>query len=340
MATKTVAVVGAGSWGTTVASLVSANARTVLWARSAELADVISRTRQNPAYLPGIDLPASLRCTASLPDAVADARVVLMAVPSHGFRQVLRALAPSLSPGAVVISLAKGIEVGTNLRMSEVIATEAPGALAGVLTGPNLAREIAEGQPAASVVALHDPQAAQEVQRLLHTGSFRVYTATDVVGCEIAGATKNVLAIAAGICDGLGLGENTRALLITRGLAELRRLGIALGGHALTFSGLAGVGDVVATCASPRSRNRTVGFELGRGRTLPAILRTMRMVAEGVGSATPLVHLARAHAVEMPIAEQVHDVVLGRSTPREALDTLMHRPARAEWDEPVRGVSD
>ena len=335
MVQQTVAVVGAGSWGTTIASLVATNAPTVLWARSPDLAHAIASTGQNPSYLPGIPLPPALRCTSSLSDAVSRADVVLMAVPSHGFRQVLVELAGSLGRDVTVVSLAKGIEAGTNLRMTEVVGQVVPGAVAGVLTGPNLAREIAEGQPAASVVALPEPAQARDVQRLLHAGSFRVYTGTDVVGCEIAGATKNVLAIAAGICDGLGFGENTRALLVTRGLAELRRLGTALGGQALTFSGLAGVGDVMATCTSARSRNRTVGFELGRGRTLGEILAGMRMVAEGVRSAAPLVRLARAHGVEMPIAEQVHNVVHRNCTPRQALETLMHRPARSEWDEPV-----
>jgi glycerol-3-phosphate dehydrogenase (NAD(P)+) len=217
--------------------------------------------------------------------------------------------------------------------MSEVVTQVLPGVPAGVLTGPNLAREVAEGQPAASVVALPDESLARRVQDLVHTRTFRVYMGTDVVGCEIAGATKNVMAIAAGICDGLGFGENTRAVLITRGLAELGRLGVALGGKVLTFGGLAGVGDLVATCASTKSRNRTVGFELGQGRSLDEIVNGMQMVAEGVKSAGPLVGLARSHGVEMPIAEQVEAIVAGRCSPREALMALMDRPSRPEWDE-------
>jgi glycerol-3-phosphate dehydrogenase (NAD(P)+) len=332
VATGKVAVVGAGSWGTAVARLLGTRTDTVLWARSPELVSTMADRRENPRYLPGLAFPDGLRPTDDLADVADGAEVVLMAVPSHGFRDVLRDLAPHLVPGAAVVSLAKGIEVGSNLRMSEVVAEVVPGAPAGVLTGPNLAREVAEGQPAASVVALGDEALATRIQQLLHTGTFRVYTGTDVVGCEIAGATKNVMAIAAGMCDGLGFGENTRAVLITRGLAELGRLGVALGGHTLTFGGLAGVGDLVATCISPRSRNRTVGYELGQGRSLEEVLTGMQMVAEGVKTAAPLVALATAYGVEMPIAEQIAAIVDGRTTPRQALGFLMDRPARSEWD--------
>jgi glycerol-3-phosphate dehydrogenase (NAD(P)+) len=328
-----VAVVGAGSWGTAVAALVAATHPASLWARAPELAFSIERTRENSTYLPGVGLPEGLRATASLEEAVAGSRVVFMAVPSHGFRSVLDDLAPFASSVDVVVSLAKGIEFGTNLRMSEVIAQVLPDVPAGVLTGPNLAREVADGQPAASVVAVPDETLARRVQDLVHTRTFRVYMGTDVIGCEIAGATKNVMAIAAGICDGLGFGENTRAVLITRGLAELGRLGVALGGKVLTFGGLAGVGDMVATCASPQSRNRTVGFELGQGCSLDDIVNGMQMVAEGVKSAGPLVALARAHGVEMPIAEQVDAIIDGRCSPREALMSLMDRPSRPEWDD-------
>ncbi len=331
-----VAVVGAGSWGTAVAGLVGAAHPVTLWARSGELASSITRTRENATYLPGIALPEGLSATASLEEALAGAGVVFMAVPSHGFRAVLENLRPFASEVEAIVSLAKGIETGTNLRMSQVVAQVLPATPAGVLTGPNLAREVAEGQPAACVVALPDETLARQVQDLLHTRTFRVYMGTDVVGCEIAGATKNVMAIAAGICDGLGFGENTRAVLITRGLAELGRLGIALGGRVLTFGGLAGVGDMVATCASPKSRNRSVGFQLGQGRTLDEIVNGMQMVAEGVKSAGPLVGLARTHGVEMPIAEQVEAIVDGRCSPREALLSLMDRPSRPEWDEVPR----
>jgi glycerol-3-phosphate dehydrogenase (NAD(P)+) len=331
-----VAVIGAGSWGTAVASLVGATHPTSLWARAPELAQSMQRTRENATYLPGITLPEQLTTTSSLEEAVDGAGVIFMAVPSHGFRAVLTDLTPFASGIDAIVSLSKGIENGTNLRMSEVIAQVLPGLPAGILTGPNLAREVAQGHPAASVVALPDEDLALRVQGLVHTRTFRIYVGTDVVGCEIAGATKNVMAIAAGICDGLGFGENTRAVLITRGLNELGRLGVALGGKVLTFGGLAGVGDLVATCASAKSRNRTVGYELGQGRSLDDIVDTMQMVAEGVKSAGPLMALARAHQVEMPIAEQVEAIVEGRTTAREALLSLMDRPPSAEWDETFR----
>jgi glycerol-3-phosphate dehydrogenase (NAD(P)+) len=337
--TDRVAVIGAGSWGTAVAGLVGAAHPTSLWARSPELAQSIQATRQNASYLPDITLPDGLTATSSLEEAVEGVGVVFMAVPSHGFRSVLSDLRPYASGIEAIVSLSKGIEIGTNLRMSEVIAEVLPGMPAGILTGPNLAREVAQGQPAASVVALPDEALAKRVQDLVHTRTFRVYVGTDVVGCEIAGASKNVMAIAAGICDGLGFGENTRAVLVTRGLAELGRLGISLGGQVLTFGGLAGVGDLVATCASPKSRNRTVGFELGQGRSLDEIVSAMHMVAEGVKSAGPLVSLAKSHGVEMPIAEQVEAIVEGRCSPLEALLSLMDRPSRPEWDESLlRGL--
>ncbi len=332
MPSGAVAVVGAGSWGTTIARLLAEKGPTRLWARSDELARAMGQSRENERYLPGMRFPDALAVTSSLAVVAEDADVILMAVPSHGFRAVLEQLVPFLRPGAAVVSLAKGIEQGSDLRMSEIVAEVAPGHPAGVLTGPNLAGEVARGQPAASVVALADEGLARVVQERLHCPTFRVYTGTDVIGCELAGATKNVMAIAAGVCEGLGFGENTRAVLVTRGLAELGRLGVTLGGHALTFGGLAGVGDLVATCTSPRSRNRTVGVELGRGRSLEDILGSMRMVAEGVKTAGPLVALAHKADVEMPIAEQVAAIVAGEVTPVEALAALMDRPAKPEWD--------
>jgi glycerol-3-phosphate dehydrogenase (NAD(P)+) len=326
-----VAVVGAGSWGTTVAGLLAARGPAVLWARSPAVAEGIERTRENRRYLPGISLPPALRATALLADALEGADLVLVAVPSHGFRAVLELMRPALRAGAVVVSLAKGIEAGSNLRMSEVIAEVLPGHAAGVMSGPNLAHEVAGGRPAATLVALPDEELARRVQVLLHGATFRVYTATDVVGCEIAGASKNVIAIAVGISDGLGFGENTRALLVTRGLAEQARLGVALGGSPTTFGGLAGIGDLVATCTSVQSRNRSVGYELGRGRPLAEILSGTHQVAEGVGSAGPIVDLARANGVEMPIAQQVAALVIGGTTPAEAVEALMERPPRSEW---------
>jgi glycerol-3-phosphate dehydrogenase (NAD(P)+) len=328
-----VAVIGAGSWGTAVACLVGATHSASLWVRSPDLAATMRKTRENATYLPGIPLAQDLHVTSSLGEALEGAAIVFMAVPSHGFRAVLADMEPVAGDVEAIVSLAKGIEIGSNLRMSQVVAEVLPHVEAGVLTGPNLAREVAQGHPAACVVAVPDEELARRVQLLVHTRTFRAYTGTDVVGCEIAGATKNVMAIAAGMSDGLGFGDNTRAVLITRGLAELGRLGVTLGGKVLTFGGLAGVGDLVATCASPKSRNRTVGYALGEGRSLDEVVSGMQMVAEGVKSAGPLVSLARAHGVEMPIAEQVEAIVAGRCTPAEALLSLMARPPQPEWDE-------
>jgi len=300
--------------------------------RRPALAESLERTRENPDYLPGVVLPESLRTTASLEDAVSGTALVIMAVPSHGFRAVLGELAGFIPAGTPVLSLAKGLEQGTHLRMTEVIAQVVPGHPAGVLTGPNLAREIAAGQPAATVVAMTDQSMARSVQELLRTKTFRVYTNPDVVGCEMAGATKNVLAIAAGILQGLGLGDSSLAALITRGLAELGRLGVAMGGERITIAGLAGVGDLVATCTSTLSRNRMVGEQLGRGRSLQEITADMRMVAEGVKTARPLLELAGTHGVEMPIGEQVAAVLEGSTAPAQAILTLMSRSAKPEFD--------
>jgi glycerol-3-phosphate dehydrogenase (NAD(P)+) len=334
-----VSVVGGGSWGTAIAALLARRTPTLLWARSPDLVAAINETHQNERYLPGIALPAGLRATSDLAEVGADIAMVLVAVPSHGFRAVLEQLAPHLSPEVAVVSLTKGIESSTNLRMSEVIRELLPSNPVGVLTGPNLAREIAEGQPAASVVALDDPSLAGLAQEALHGSTYRVYTSSDVIGCEIAGAVKNVIAVAAGMSDGLGFGENTRAALITRGVAELARVGIALGGQPLTFGGLAGVGDLVATCTSPRSRNRSVGFAIGQGQTLADVVSGMHMVAEGVKTARPVVQLARDAGIEMPIAEQVLAIVEGTTGPLDALVALMGRRARAEWDEDLlRGL--
>jgi glycerol-3-phosphate dehydrogenase (NAD(P)+) len=326
-----VAVIGAGSWGTTVAAIASRSAPTVLWARRPELGEAIDRRHENPDYLPGITLPPRLRATTSLAEAVDGAGLVVMAVPSHGFRAVLLDLAPHLAPDIALLSLAKGLEQETHLRMTEVIAEVVPGHPVGVLTGPNLAREVVAGQPAATVVAMTDDTIAREVQELLRTETFRVYTNPDLIGCETAGATKNVLAIAAGMIQGLGLGDSSLAALITRGLAELGRFGVALGGDPMTMAGLAGVGDLVATCTSRLSRNRMVGELLGQGRSLDDVLAEMRMVAEGVKSARPLLELAAARGVEMPIGQQVADVLDGHRSPAETIPALMLRTAKPEF---------
>ena len=327
-----VAVIGAGSWGTTVAALVATNAPATLWARRPELAQEIAVDHVNGSYLPGIQLPDRLGATASLEEAVVGADVVVMGVPSHGFRSVTAELAPHLGATTPVISLAKGIEQDSLKRMTEVVVDVAPGSSrpVGVLTGPNLAREVLAGHPTASVVGMADDDIAAELQHLFSSGMFRVYTNPDVIGCEIAGALKNVIAIAAGMTDGMGFGDNTRAALVTRGLAELTRLGIAIGGDPLTFSGLAGMGDLVATCISHQSRNRHVGEALGQGRKIDEIVAEMRMVAEGVKTSGPVVELAARHCVEMPIAEQVAAVIRDGKTVPEAITALMQREAKTE----------
>lgn len=330
---KRVAVVGAGSWGTCVASLASTNAEVVLWARKPELAGAIEAKHENPAYLPGCALPENLHATSDLRAAVEGADVLVMGVPSHGYRDVLRECAPFVGGGTPVVSLTKGVERGSLKRMTEVTAEVLDGhphERIGVLTGPNLAKEIADGQPAASVVAFDDEAVARDMQGLFMTPLFRVYTNTDVVGCETAGALKNVMAIATGMASGLGFGDNARAALITRGLAELTRLGVALGGNPLTFLGLAGIGDLVATCTSEKSRNRTVGFGLGQGRGLDEVVAEMQEVAEGVKSTQAVLELARRQGVEMPIAEQVGAVLYEGRAPADMLLSLMGREAKPE----------
>jgi len=328
-----VAVVGAGSWGTTVAALTARNAPTVLWAREDGLARAIHERHENATYLPGAELPRELAATSSLAEACRDADVVVMAVPSHGFRAVLADAAPSIGAGAAVVSLTKGVEQGSIMRMTEIVAELLPGHdpdRVGVLTGPNLAREVAEGQPTATVVAVRDPEWASRLQRTFMTPTFRVYTNPDVVGCEIAGALKNVIALAAGIAHGLGYGDNTKAALITRGLVELGRLGRALGGDPLTFSGLAGMGDLVATCTSDKSRNRAVGVALGQGRRLDDVVEEMHMVAEGVKTTEAVLELARRHGVEMPISEQVGAVLYEGRRAADIVPALMLREAKPE----------
>ncbi|MEI8337010.1 MAG: NAD(P)H-dependent glycerol-3-phosphate dehydrogenase [Actinomycetes bacterium] len=335
-----VAVIGAGSWGTAVAALAAKNVETTLWARSEELSAAMQRDSRNDSYLPGIDLP-EMTFTSDLEEACSGADIVAIGVPSHGFRAVLASAAGWIDSSATVISLVKGVEQGSLLRMTEVaheVLTTGDQthdhshdiSAIGVLTGPNLAREVAEGQPAASVVAIPDGGRAEQVQAAFMSATFRVYTNPDVVGCEIAGALKNVMAIAAGVAHGLGYGDNTIAALITRGLAELARLGIALGGSPLTFSGLAGMGDLVATCISDKSRNRTVGVELGRGRSLEDVVNEMHMVAEGVKTTRAVLDLAALHSLEMPIAEQVGAVLYDGRRPDEIVPALMMRGATSE----------
>lgn len=326
-----VAVMGSGSWGTAFALVVcDAGNNVTLWARRPELADKINTAHCNPDYFPDLSLPASLKAVSDPQEAMIGADFVVLAVPSQALRSNLRQW--QIPGNAIVVSLAKGIELGTGLRMSEVIAEAGsidPGRIA-VVTGPNLAREIAERQPSASVVASDSLVTAEAFQAVCHTARFRAYTNTDVIGCELGGATKNVIALAVGMAIGLGLGANATASVITRGLAEISRLGLALGADPYTFSGLAGLGDLVATCSSPLSRNRTFGEELGKGRTVAEITASTRQVAEGVKSCASITELAAKHQVEMPIVENVAAVIAGELTPAEMITALMSRSAKPE----------
>ncbi len=311
-------MLGAGSWGTTVASLVAPRHDTVLWARNPEVAESVNTAHANADYLPGFDLPAELVATADFEEAVCAADLLVVGVPTSGFRAVLEEAAPCMRPWIPVVSLSKGLEKGTMLRMTEVIKEVVPGHPVAALTGPNLANEIMSGMAAASVIATEDLEVAMAIQAVFTRGVFRVYRNDDVVGCEMGGALKNVIAIAAGIGEGLGVGDNTRAAVMSRGLAELARLGVALGARPITFGGLAGMGDLIATCMSPHSRNRAVGEQLGKGRRLEDILSEMHMVAEGVKTATVALELAGRHGLDLPICTMIDKVVKGEIEPTDA----------------------
>jgi glycerol-3-phosphate dehydrogenase (NAD(P)+) len=318
-----VGLLGGGSWGTTVASVVSRNAPITLWARDAETVEGINGSRENKKYLPGITLPSALRATNDMAAVVAGADVLVMGVPSHSFRGVLEEAKAHLRPWVPVISLTKGLELASGKRMTELIEEVLPGHPVGVLTGPNLAREIMSGQAAASVLSMEDEIVVRALQPVFHSGLFRVYTNTDLLGCELGGVLKNIIAIAVGMGDGLGAGDNTRSALMTRGLAEITRLGVAMGGRAETFAGLTGMGDLIATCTSPLSRNRHVGVELGKGRRIDDIIAGMNMVAEGVKSAPTVIALAEKHGLAMPIAQDVYDVTQGKRDAQEVFRGLL-----------------
>jgi glycerol-3-phosphate dehydrogenase (NAD(P)+) len=311
-------VLGAGSWGTTVASLVAPRHDTVLWARNADVAKAINVDHANAAYLPGFDLPSELTATSSLPDATCEADLLIVGVPTSGFRTVLEEASECIRPWIPVVSLSKGLERGTNLRMTQVINEVVPGHPVAALTGPNIATEIMSGKAAAAVIATEDLEVARAIQKVVTRGLFRVYVNHDVIGCEMGGALKNVIAIAAGIGEGLGVGDNTRAAVMSRGLAELARLGVVLGAQPTTFAGLAGMGDLIATCMSPHSRNRRVGEQLGKGRRLEDILAEMHMVAEGVKTANVALDLAEYHQLELPICRMIDKVVKGEIEPAAA----------------------
>ncbi len=328
-----VAVLGTGSWGTAFGKvLAEAGSDVVLWSRREELARAVREDHENPDYLPGIALPLNLTATSDALEAVADADFVVLAVPSQSLRENLAAVAGAIGTGSLLVSLMKGVELGTAKRMSEVVCevADVPLERVVVVTGPNLAREIASGQPAATVAACVDLAAAERLQAASLTAYFRPYTNTDVVGCELGGAVKNVIALAVGVADGMGFGDNTKASLITRGLAETARLGTALGADPLTFSGLAGLGDLVATCMSPLSRNRTFGEKLGRGQTLEEILATKQQTAEGVKSCRSILALAHKHDVDMPITANVVALCHEGMPPGEMVKSLMRRDTKSE----------
>jgi len=328
-----ITVLGAGSWGTTVASILSRrDHETLLWARRPAVAAEVREQNTNSAYLPGFRLPARLRATADLQEAARHAELLVVGVPTDVFRATLVDAAPDVAPWIPVISLSKGLEANTALRMTEVVKEELPGHPAAALTGPNLAKEIMAGQAAASVIATEDLTVAVALQKVLRRALFRVYTHHDVVGCEIGGALKNVVAIATGIAQGLSVGDNTRSAVIARGLAELTRLAVAMGGEAATLAGLAGMGDLIATCVSPQSRNRHVGEQLGIGRSLADILGEMRMVAEGVKTVPTVVELADRYQLAMPISRAIARVISGEWTAADAYGGLMKNPAGHERD--------
>jgi len=322
-----VAVIGGGSWGTTVAHLAAHEVPTLLWARRGELAAEVNTRHTNEQYLPGHQLHPELRATADLAEAVESADVLVIGVPSQGFRSALEQCAEHVRAWVPVMSLTKGLEQGTRLRMTQIVNEVLPGHPAAVLTGPNLAKEILAGDAAAAVIATPDLVVANQLQRIFHQNLFRVYVNPDVTGCEVAGALKNVIAIAAGMADGLGAGDNTKAVVITRGLAELSRLGEAMGGQFATFSGLAGMGDLMATCMSRQSRNRHVGEQLGRGRTIDEVIADMNMVAEGVKTSRVVMELAAEYGVEMPICAEVHAVCHEGATAQDAYRGLIRGQA-------------
>ncbi|MCW3040893.1 MAG: NAD(P)H-dependent glycerol-3-phosphate dehydrogenase [Solirubrobacterales bacterium] len=325
-----VAVLGGGSWGTTVAALAAVNTPAILWARNDDVAREVHEQHTNTRFLEDRKLPESLEGTSDIAEAVTEADVLVVGTPSHAMRETLELAAPHLRPWVPVISLAKGLEQGTRLRPTQVISEILPGHPVGLMAGPNLAREVLDGMAAAAVVAMADDRIAQSLQALFSGRRFRVYRNDDLLGSELGGVLKNVIAIAAGMAEGLGVGDNTRAMVLTRGLAEMTRLGEAMGGQARTFSGLTGLGDLIATCTSPQSRNRRVGEELARDKTLEQIIEEMQQVAEGVKTARTVMELAEEHEVMLPICCEVDAVVNEGRHPRDAYRGLQKPAARSE----------
>jgi len=328
-----VVVLGGGSWGTTVASICARRGPTLQWVRSPDTADDINTNHRNTEYLgEDVALPENLRATNDFNEAAHCADVIVMGVPSHGFRSVLTELAKELRPWVPVVSLVKGLEQGTNMRMSQIVEEVLPGHPAGILAGPNIAKEVAEGYAAAAVLAMPDRNLAGNLADLFRTKRFRTYTTEDVAGVEIAGALKNVYAIAVGMGYAMGIGENTRAMVMTRAVREMSKLGEAIGGHRDTFSGLAGMGDLIVTCTSKRSRNRHVGEELGSGKTVQQIIESMNQVAEGVKASSVIMEFAEKYGLHMPIAREVDAVVNHGSTVEEAYRGLMAEKPGHEVD--------
>ncbi|APG66087.1 NAD(P)H-dependent glycerol-3-phosphate dehydrogenase [Tenacibaculum todarodis] len=318
-----VGILGGGSWGTTVASIVAKNAEATIWARRKETVDEINEHHTNQRYLPNAKLTRSLKAVNTIKEAVENADVIVMGIPSQNLRAVLEQAKPHIRPWIPIVNLAKGLEISSKMRMTEIIEELLPGHPAGVLTGPNLAKEIHSGKAAAAVIAMVDDTIAKNLQPIFSSGLFRVYTNSDVIGCELGGALKNIMAIATGMGDGANAGDNTRAALITRGLAELTRLGVAMGGKKSTFAGLAGMGDLVATCSSDKSRNHHVGFQLGTGKSLAQIIEEMNEVAEGVKTAKVVMELAKDYNVPMPISEEVYKVLYEGNTIQQAFKGLL-----------------
>ena len=330
---RKIAIIGGGSWGTALAIALARSSRhhrLAIWAHSPDIVDLLRTKRVNKIYLPGFELPAGVDVTGALAEALAGAEIVLGVMPSAHAREVYRAMRPHLEPGAVFVSATKGLEPATHARISEVISDEIPQPRIAVLSGPSIALEVARGDPTAVVLASADASLATDIQEEFSGPMLRLYTNDDVVGTEIAGAVKNVIAIAVGVSTGLGLGTNTMAALVTRGLAEMTRVAVALGGRRETLAGLAGLGDLILTSTGALSRNRSVGIELGKGRELGEILSATRMVAEGVGSAAAALELARRAGIEMPITEQVHAVLTAGRATRDAIRELMERRLKQE----------
>ncbi len=330
-----VGVIGSGAWGTTLALLLSREGQTVtLWEHRCERALEMQQRRENTVFLPGFCFPDTLSVTSDIAEAVQKKDILLLVTPSQRLRENLRLLAPYVAKGTLLVSASKGIEIGSLKRMTEIVCEELPTARQRVaaLSGPNISHEVAEGKPTAAVVAAHEQETAVRVRSVLNTSRYRVYTANDVVGVELGGALKNIIAIGAGFNDGMGYGENAKAAFITRGLAEIARLGVAAGAHPLTFSGLAGIGDLIATCASPLSRNQQLGRRLAAGEKLEEILASTRHVAEGVSTTKAALQMAAHHQVEMPITQQLGLVLFAGLDPRRAVPELMMRDLKDEME--------